>query len=200
MKKWVVAGVATLAVIGTAIGVSAYAQGKSHRQTLEQRFDGLLERVDRDDRRGWRRHRNWSAEDRAAFLDARLAAVKAGLKFTPEQEKLWSPVETTVRELGKKWGDRMAERRAERQKRREMRDDANQPAVDPIARIRARSERLAERAADMKRFADAAQPLYATLDEAQKNRLQSLLPQGRRHMWHRWRDRDDRDDRSRRPN
>jgi zinc resistance-associated protein len=30
------------------------------------------------------------AEDRAAFLDARLAALHAGLKLTPDQEKSWS--------------------------------------------------------------------------------------------------------------
>lgn len=196
MKKWVIAGIATIAVIGTGLGVGAYAQGKFH-QSSEDRFDRMLERVEHGDRHGWRRHRRWSADDRAAFLDARLAAVKAGLRLTPEQEKLWGPVESTVRELGKKWSDRIAARRDERQKRRaERREEANRPVADPIARIRARSERLAERSADMKRFADVAQPLYATLDEAQKQRLQTLTRHGRRGMWHRWRrDRDnDRDD------
>lgn len=64
--------------------------------------------------------------------------------------------------------------------------------VDQVDRLRKRADALAERAADMKRFADAAQPLYATLDEAQKRRLQTLI-QARRHgMMHRWhRDRDD---------
>jgi hypothetical protein len=187
MKKWVIAGVAGVALVGTGIGVAAYAQSR-HQQTNEERFDRLIERVqsgDRDDRR-WRKHRQWSADDRAAFLDARIAAVKAGLRLSAEQEKLWSPVETTVRDLGKKWGERFAARRDERQKRRaELRDGQTPPAFDPVERLKKRADTLAERAADMKRFADVAQPLYATLDDAQKNRLQTLL-QRRGHKMHRW--------------
>ena len=34
-----------------------------------------------------------SAEDRAVLLDARIGAIKAVLKLTPDQEKLWAPVE-----------------------------------------------------------------------------------------------------------
>src|SRR5439155_23574335 len=41
------------------------------------------------DRMGWRP----SAEDVAAFTDARIAGLKAGLKLTPEQEKNWPAVE-----------------------------------------------------------------------------------------------------------
>ena len=40
-----------------------------------------------------------STEDRAAFVDARIAAVKAGLKLTPEQEKNWPAVESAVRDF-----------------------------------------------------------------------------------------------------
>jgi len=184
MKKWIIAGVAGVALVGTGVGVAAYAQS---RQTSEERFERLIERVQSGDRgdRGWRRHRQWSAEDRAAFLDARIAAVKAGLRLSAEQEKLWSPVETTVRDLGKKWGERYASRRDEMKKRRaEMRDSQTPPSFDPVDRLKKRADSLAERAADMKRFADVAQPLYATLDDAQKNRLQTLL-QRRGHKMHR---------------
>jgi hypothetical protein len=188
MKKWVIAGVATVALVGTGIGVAAYAKS---RQTAEERFDRIIERVQYGDhgQRGWRKHRPLSAEDRAAFLDARIAGVKAGLRLTAEQEKLWGPVETIVRDLGKKWGDRFAARREEMQKRRaEYRDDQTPPAFDPVDRLRKRADTLAERAADMKRFADVAQPLYATLDEAQKNRLQTLLRHRRAGMMHRGND------------
>ena len=47
-----------------------------------------------------------SPEDRAAFADARIAAVKAGLKLTPDQEKLWPPVEAAVRDFAKMRIDR----------------------------------------------------------------------------------------------
>src|SRR6476620_2569315 len=65
------------------------------------------------DRMGWRP----SAEDAAAFTDARVAGLKAGLKLTPEQEKNWPAVETAMRDLAKQRADRMnarAERRANR--------------------------------------------------------------------------------------
>ncbi|MBS4082385.1 MAG: Spy/CpxP family protein refolding chaperone [Rhizobiales bacterium] len=153
----------------------------------------MMERADYSGHKGWRGPRRpVSAEDRAAFLDARIAAVKAGLKLTAEQEKFWGPVETTVRELGKKWGDRMAARRDEWQKRREeLKDGKEPPAVDHVDRLRKRADSLAERAADMKRFADAAEPLYAKLDEGQKRRLQSLIGHryaGRMHHWNNDRD------------
>ncbi len=198
MKKWIVAGVATVAIVGTGIGVAAHAQGR-HKQGFEDRFDRMIERVQHGDHKGW--HEGWrgkrkpiSAEDRAAYLDARIAAVKAGLKLTAEQEKLWSPVESVVRDLGKKYGERFAARREEWQKRREaMKDSKERPAIDQIDRLRKRADALAERAADLKRFADAAQPLYATLDEGQKRRLQTLVKHRRAGMMHRWhhRDRDD---------
>jgi hypothetical protein len=35
-----------------------------------------------------------SAEDASAFVDARVAAMHAGLKLTPEQEKNWPAVES----------------------------------------------------------------------------------------------------------
>jgi hypothetical protein len=198
MKKWIIAGVATVAVVGTGLGVAAYAHGPK-KQSFDDRFDRMIERVQYSDQKGWRGPRRpISAEDRAAFLDARIAAVKAGLKLSAEQEKLWGPVETTVRELGKKWGDRFAARRDEWQKRREAMQEARKdgkepPAVDHVDRLRKRADSLAERSADMKRFADAAQPLYATLDEGQKRRLQTLIQSRRAGMMHRWhhRDRDD---------
>jgi hypothetical protein len=165
MKKWVIAGVATVALVGTGIGVAAYAHGPK-KQSFEDLFDRMIERVQ--------------------YGDARLAGVKAGLRLTAEQEKLWGPVENTARELGKKWGDRFAARREEWQKRRaELKDGKELPQVDHVDRLRKRADALAERAADMKRFADAAQPLYATLDEGQKRRLQTLIQHRRAGMMHR---------------
>src|SRR5207237_10135287 len=45
---------------------------------------------------------------------------------------------------------------------------------NPIALVRERSEALAQRAAGLKRLADAWQPLYASLDDNQKLRLRFL--------------------------
>jgi hypothetical protein len=197
MKKWVIAGIATVAVVGTGLGVAAYAHGPK-RHGFDHSLDRMMERSNYGGHMGWRGPRHtMSAEDRAAFIDARIAAVKAGLKLTAEQEKLWGPVENVARELGKKYGERYAALREEWQKRRDERHEARKegkdlPTVDHVDRLRKRADNLAERAADMKRFADAAQPLYATLDEAQKRRLESLIGNryaGKMHRWHR--DRED---------
>lgn len=42
-----------------------------------------------------------SPSDRAAFLNARIAALKAVLALTTDQEKLWAPVETAIRDAAK---------------------------------------------------------------------------------------------------
>src|SRR5262245_16434024 len=47
-----------------------------------------------------------SAEDVAAFTDARIAALKAGLKLTAEQEKNWPAVETALRDIAKQRAER----------------------------------------------------------------------------------------------
>src|SRR5258708_23443495 len=51
-----------------------------------------------------------NAEDAAAFTDARIAALKAGLKLTPEQEKNWPAVEAAIPDLAKDRPDRMKAR------------------------------------------------------------------------------------------
>ncbi|MDB5651016.1 MAG: hypothetical protein JWL62_2536, partial [Hyphomicrobiales bacterium] len=43
-----------------------------------------------------RQESRFSPEDRAAFFEARLAAIHAGLRLTADQEKLWPPVESAV--------------------------------------------------------------------------------------------------------
>ena len=48
---------------------------------------------------GPKRWSHFSKEDRAAFADARIAALHAGLRLTPDQEKLWPPVVAAIRDL-----------------------------------------------------------------------------------------------------
>src|SRR6478609_6643415 len=128
MRKVLLAGVAALAIAGTTV---AYAQ---HHQWFHE-------------------HMRVNPEDRAALTDARIAAVKAGLKLTPDQEKLWPPVETAVRDLAKLRIDR-----ANARMRQDDSQDAQKPD-DPVARLRERADTMATTAAAMKRIADAADPL-----------------------------------------
>ena len=122
-------------------------------------------------------HRHWGApgfsrmnpEDRAAYADARIAAVHAGLKLTADQEKLWPPVEAAVREFAKLRIDR-----ANARMNPPKDDSSQQKPDDPVARLRDRAESMAATAGSMKKIADAADPLYKTLDDGQKRRLAVL--------------------------
>ncbi|MEA2837603.1 MAG: hypothetical protein QOD89_2153 [Bradyrhizobium sp.] len=161
MKKILLAGTAALVLAGST---AVYAQ---HRPWSHG-------------------HMRMSAEDRAAFADARIAAVRAGLKLTPDQEKLWPPVETAVKEFAKLRIDRANARM------NAMRDDSRdrrQPD-DPVARLRDRADTMATTAAAMKKIADAADPLYRTLDDGQKRRLAILTHMEGRFGREGWRHRD----------
>src|SRR5208283_1230182 len=46
------------------------------------------------------RMQQWGS-DHEALLDAKLGGLKAGLKLTPDQEKLWPPFEAAVRDAAK---------------------------------------------------------------------------------------------------
>lgn len=109
-----------------------------------------------------------SPEDRAAFLDARIASLHAGLRLNADQEKNWPPVETALRDLAKERADAMAQRRARREAGERL---------DPIQRLRNASDVMSTRAVGLKRLADASEPLYRSLDEPQKRRLEILSRQ-----------------------
>ncbi|MDP3075749.1 Spy/CpxP family protein refolding chaperone [Bradyrhizobium sp.] len=169
MKKFAIAGIAALAIAGSTAVYAQHDRSWSHH------------------------HERINPEDRAAFADARIAAVKAGLKLNAEQEKLWPPVEAAVRDFAKLRIDRANARMNAR------RDDRDTPRPDPVTRLRDRADTMATTAAAMKRIADAADPLYKTLDDGQKRRLAILTHmEGRSgrggwrdHGYHRGMDRDD---------
>lgn len=104
-----------------------------------------------------------SAEDVAAFSDARIAGLKAGLKLKPEQEKNWTPMETALRDFAKQRMDRLAQR------------SSAATASNPVAVLRSRADSMNASAASLKRLADAAEPLYKSLDDGQKQRMFVLM-------------------------
>jgi len=125
-----------------------------------------------------REHFKPSAADRAAFREARIAALHAGLALTPDQEKLWPPVETALRDLGKLFT-------AQLEKWRQLREQRNNE-TDPVTKLKNRSESLIARGEALKKLADAAAPLYASLTDEQKHRLPILLAAIRPHHRHHW--------------
>ena len=60
----------------------------------------------------------FSPETRAALEDGRIAMAKVALKMTPEQEKLWAPVEEKIRARSAERSKRAEEWRSEREERR----------------------------------------------------------------------------------
>ncbi|HEV7479443.1 MAG TPA: Spy/CpxP family protein refolding chaperone [Roseiarcus sp.] len=112
----------------------------------------------------------FSSEDRAAFLDARIAALKAGLELNAEQEKSWPPLESAMRDLAKQRAGRFA---AWRERRDDNQD--REAEISPIDRLARASERLSARAADLQKLAAAAKPLYDSLDDGQKRRFAVLF-------------------------
>jgi len=130
-----------------------------------------------------------NAEDAAAFTDARIAGLKAGLKLTAEQEKNWPAVETAIRDLAKERAERMKERADRMAAGREARrgGDNAQSRPDAIARLRRGAAALTTRAAALKKLADASEPLYNSLDDSQKHRFGVMLRMGGRSGAHHWR-------------
>src|SRR5690242_18111981 len=115
MKKTIAAGAIALTFAGAGLALAQQSPGREGR--------------------GFRP----SAEDVAAFTDARIAGLKAGLKLTAEQEKNWPAVETAIRDLAKERADRIKEREVRGEARREARrsgDNARQAGPDAIARLR----------------------------------------------------------------
>jgi hypothetical protein len=108
-------------------------------------------------------HARFSPADRAAFFDAHLAGLHAGLKLTPDQEKLWPPVEAALRAGAKSADDR-----------RQARRTGPRPA-NAIAWLRKLSDEDIAKGETLKALADASAPLYETLSEDQKRRLPFLL-------------------------
>ena len=111
-----------------------------------------------------------SAQDISAFGDARIAAVHAGLKLSAEQEKNWPAVEAALRDVAKQRADWFAARAS-----------ADRPK-DPIERLSLRADAMTQRGAALKKLADAAGPLYKSLDDGQKHRFMVLARLGARHL------------------
>src|SRR6202051_5083678 len=114
MRNFAIAGIAALAIAGST---AVYAQRPWFHEHMQ--------------------HMRVNPEDRAAFVDARIAAVHAGLKLNADQEKLWPPVEAAVRDFAKLRIDRANARMNAKP------DDAQKKPDDPVARLRQCADKMA---------------------------------------------------------
>jgi gas vesicle protein len=91
--------------------------------------------------------------------DAYIERIKKELNLTPDQEKNWSGFSSAMHYLGHNGAERLNLRTA-----RAKRD----PPDDIIEQMRNEAQFLIDRAADQRNVADAAEPLFASLDDKQK--------------------------------
>ena len=140
MWKAIVVGTAALAIAGTSL---VYAQQRGGR-------DGMMQ--------GWQPN----AEDLRAFGEARLAALKAGLMLTPEQEKNWPAFEQAARDYGKLRMDRFTATRS------------GSSSDDPVERLRQRATAMTEAGTAPVASSGSSSSHCSRLDENQKRRFAIL--------------------------
>jgi hypothetical protein len=100
-----------------------------------------------------------TAEQIVANSDADIERIKNELSLTADQEKNWSSFSSAMHYLGHNGADRLNLRIA-----RAQRD----PPDDIVEQMRNEAQFLVDRAQDQRSVADAAEPLYASLDDKQK--------------------------------
>lgn len=125
-------------------------------------------------------------------VNARIAVLKADLRLNGEQQGHWGQLETTLRDSAvgrvkqrmEREARMMAEREEFREQMRRWRDEQRNRTdgtrSDPPQRpwqmndlesMKEQSRIMAARADEMRRIADAASPLYASLDDRQRRML-----------------------------
>jgi zinc resistance-associated protein len=148
MWKPIAAGAAALLIAGSSVVYAQYRPDRPGREGSQARRPNI--------------------EDLRAYGEARLAALKAGLVLTAEQEKNWPAFEQAAREFAKLRVDRA--------------NASVQPPsgdVNPAERMNRRATTLIETGNALKNLGDATGPLYNSLDENQKRRFAVLSRLGR---------------------
>lgn len=107
-------------------------------------------------------------------VDARIAELKAKLRLTADQEKNWPGLQSALHDDGiGQFKIAIEEGNHSRHRERDDKDQADRP--NDIAFMRTAADGLAARAESIKKLADAADPLYTTLDDHQKHELFEFL-------------------------
>ncbi|WP_294531855.1 Spy/CpxP family protein refolding chaperone [uncultured Rhodoblastus sp.] len=106
-------------------------------------------------------------------VDARIAHLKAQLNLSVDQEKNWPGLQSALHDYGV--GQLKHAIESENRPSRRERARQGQERPNEIGVLRTIADNLAARGASLKKLADAAEPLYATLDERQQHELFQFL-------------------------
>ena len=170
MKKRIVSGFAAMGMAAAIIVPLSY--GAQGRETRAERSASTINQ----------------STDRA---DARIAILKADLRLSSDQAQHWAGLESALHDIVAKRAKSWAASRdlqtgrtintpvasdswiTEDEKDQGTRSerDARKARLDDIDEMRREADAYTVQAADLRQIADAAQPLYDTLDDRQRHRL-----------------------------
>jgi hypothetical protein len=170
MKKRIVSGFAAMGMAAAIIVPLSY--GAQGRETRAERSASTINQ----------------STDRA---DARIAILKADLRLSSDQAQHWAGLESVLHDIVAKRAKSWAASRdlqtgrtintpvasdswiTEDEKDQGTRSerDARKARPDDIDEMRREADAYTVQAADLRQIADAAQPLYDTLDDRQRHRL-----------------------------
>jgi hypothetical protein len=148
MFKMAAAGITALVVAASPI---AYAQNQSATAPGSQNAGKLGEPND--------------------VTDLRIEVLKSALQLTPSQEQYWPPIEEAIRTRAQ---HRLARLQNLSDRASQLSDSSPLEALlnrNPVDFMHRRADALAQRSSDLKKLADAWQPLYQVLSQDQKRRL-----------------------------
>jgi hypothetical protein len=171
MKKGIASGFAVMGVTAAIIVPLSY--GAQGRETRAERSASTISQ----------------STDRA---EARIAILKADLRLSADQAQHWAGLESALNDIAAKRAKRWAASNdlqtgrsssnapvapdtsiTEDEQRRDTDSerDARNARLDDIGEMRRKADAYTVQAAELRQIADAAQPLYDTLDDHQRHRL-----------------------------
>jgi len=112
-------------------------------------------------------HAELTASQMTDRADVQTAKLKVDLNLTADQENNWAGFATAMQDMSKKQADR-------RIKSRDARAQQH-GTLDALDEMRKNADSQIELSNDLKKLADAVQPLYASLNEQQKSRFAEFL-------------------------
>ena len=166
MKKSIASGFAVMGVAAAIIVPLSY--GAQCRETRAERSASTISQ----------------SADRA---EARIAILKADLRLSADQAQHWAGLESALNDIAAKRAKRWAASNdlqtgrassnapvapdASITEDADSGRDARNARLDDIGEMRRKADAYTVQAAELRQIADAAQPLYDTLDDHQRHRL-----------------------------
>ena len=138
-------GLAVFSAIAIAASASAFAQEAGDQEPAPPAVD------------------MYSNSDAAVVLNAHIIALKTAFDLTSEQQKLWQPLEDSIRKIDRDSALRGAKR------------GSSTPPMDFLDVLDRMADAEMTRSSDLKAFVAAAKPLVASLTEEQKRRAPAFL-------------------------